>query len=67
MQGIVGALILAAFLAFIEIRSRRNGHAQRREDLRDQINLARDLRDQSVARHRDAQELTAMVQRRYDA
>jgi len=64
MQGILGVIILAIFIAFMEFRSRKNGHAQHRAELQVQIARAKDLHHLSILCQKSAEELNTMIAER---
>jgi hypothetical protein len=64
MQGVIGAIVLALFVAFMEVRSRRNGHAQRREALKTEVERVRNRHDQSVELKKFAGDMASIVQAR---
>jgi len=63
MQGIIGAIILGVVIAILEIRSRRNGHFQRKQELQQQINRIAVLHTQCLSRQNLTQELSSMTRK----
>ena len=64
MPGIIGAIILVICVLFIEIRSRRNGHAAQREEFKNQIDRMRDQQRWATERQKDAQAISLVAQNR---